>query len=165
MATQQLLIPGYQLRAGYQIEQPRLVKFMQLTYTEMFPGRDFSHLARSVDQHFSEQTPLWWVEVASDQQVGDYLTPVPQPVGCLWMGNAVDQVNAARHAHIFLVYVVPEHRRRGIGSALVLMAEAWARNRGDRQLSLQVFCVNEPAIDLYRKLGYQTLSCSMVKPL
>ena len=165
MAAQQLLIPGYQLRAGWQIEQPCLVKFMQLTYSELFPGRDFAHLARSVDQHFSAQTPLWWVEVASDQQSSDYLTPLSQPVGCLWMGNAVDQVNAARHSHIFLVYVVPSHRRRGIGSALVRYAEAWATTRGDRQLSLQVFTKNEPAIDLYRKLGYQTASYWMVKPL
>ena len=165
MATEKLLIPGYQLRAGWQLEQPRLVKFMQLTYSELFPGRDFSHLSRSVDQHFSEQTPLWWVEVAVGQQFSDYLTPIRQPVGCLWMGNAVDQVNAVRHAHIFLVYVVPEHRRRGIGSALMRYAEAWASTRGDRQLSLQVFSANQTAIDLYRKLGYQTLSYSMFKPL
>lgn len=160
------LIPGYQLRAGLQLEEAQLVKFVQITYEELFPVRDFSHLSRAVEQHFSQETPLWWVEVAREEY-SDYLEAIApqQPIGCLWMGMAVDQMNGERHTHIFLVYVMPEYRRRGIGSALMRHAEAWARKRGDRQISLQVFCANQPAIDLYGKLGYKSLSTWMVKPL
>jgi ribosomal protein S18 acetylase RimI-like enzyme len=81
------------------------------------------------------------------------------------MGNAIDQVGGNRYAHVFLLYVVPEYRRRGIGSALMRHAENWARTRGDRQIGLQVFQYNQPAITLYRQLGYQTQSLLMVKPL
>jgi ribosomal protein S18 acetylase RimI-like enzyme len=86
-------------------------------------------------------------------------------VACLWLGNTVDQVKGDRHAHIFLLYVMPEHRRKGIGSALMRHAQDWARERGDRQIGLQVFQSNQPALSLYHQLGYETQSFWMLKPL
>ncbi|MEH1973610.1 MAG: GNAT family N-acetyltransferase [Nostoc sp.] len=85
------------------------------------------------------------------------------PIACLWVGNAIDQVHGNRHAHIFILYVVPEHRRRGIGTALMRYVENWAIQRGDRQIGLQVFQSNKPALNLYNQLGYQTQSIWMVK--
>ncbi|MEC4811739.1 MAG: GNAT family N-acetyltransferase, partial [Scytonema sp. PMC 1069.18] len=87
------------------------------------------------------------------------------PVACLWVGNAIDQVGGSRHAHIFLLFVVPEHRRRGIGKALMGHVENWAKARGDCQIGLQVFESNKAALNLYNQLGYQTLSLWMVKRL
>ena len=43
--------------------------------------------------------------------------------------------------------------------------EDWARTKGDRQIGLQVFQSNTPALDLYRKLGYQIQSYWMIKTL
>jgi ribosomal protein S18 acetylase RimI-like enzyme len=60
---------------------------------------------------------------------------------------------------------MPEHRRRGIGTALMQYVENWATNRGDRQIGLQVFQSNQPALNLYNQLGYQTQSLWMVKSL
>jgi len=149
------LPPEYQLKAGSALDQALLVKFMQRTYRELSPGGNFAHLAETVDLYFSRETPLWWVERQG----------VLDPIACLWMGVAVDQVWGDRHAHIFLLYVVPTERRQGIGSALMQFVEAWARERGDRQISLQVFTSNQAALELYRTLGYQTQSHWMVKPL
>ena len=81
------------------------------------------------------------------------------------MGNAIDQVRGDRHAHIFLLYVEPEHRRRGIGTALLRYLENWAIQRGDRQIGLQVFQSNQAALNLYNQLGYETQSLWMVKSL
>lgn len=148
-----------------------LVKFLQRTYSELYPDGDFSHLAQTVEQYFSRETPLWWVELteldrnANGSVSGSLFQLTYHPVACLWLGNAVDQVTGDRHAHIFLLYVVPEHRRRGIGAALVRQAENWARSRGDRQLGLQVFLSNQPALNLYQKLGFQAQSFWMIKPL
>ncbi|HEY9875493.1 MAG TPA: N-acetyltransferase [Candidatus Obscuribacterales bacterium] len=156
-----LLLPGYQLRQGSGLERALLVKFMQLTYQELFPDQtDFSHLAGTVEQYLSRNTPLWLVEVLGNGQPFASTT-----VGCLWMGNAVDQVQGDRHAHIFLLYVMPEHRRRGIGSALMRLGEDWAKARGDRQMGLQVFVTNQPALSLYQHLGFETQSIWMVKQL
>jgi ribosomal protein S18 acetylase RimI-like enzyme len=74
-------------------------------------------------------------------------------------------VQGDRNAHIFLLYVIPEHRRRGIGTALMRYGENWAIARGDRQIGLQVFQSNQSAINLYNQLGYQTKSFWMVKSL
>jgi ribosomal protein S18 acetylase RimI-like enzyme len=154
-----LLLPGYELQKGSGIERSLLVKFMDLTYQELFPQQqDFSHLAATVEGYFSQQTPLWWV-----QSSGEQLAAVK--VGCLWLGNAVDQVRGDRHAHVFLLYILPEHRRRGLGSALMRHAEEWAKARGDRQIGLQVFQSNQPALNLYQHLGYETQSLWMSKPL
>jgi ribosomal protein S18 acetylase RimI-like enzyme len=152
-------LPGYLLRRGLSSERSRLAKFVQLAYCELYPDRHFSHLADTVDLYFSTQTPLWWVDESEPQPSNR------EPVACLWMGNALDPSDGERHAHVFLVYVAPPHRRRGIASALMRHAEAWARQRGDRQIGLQVFADNFPALSLYKSQGYQPISVWMGKPL
>lgn len=156
-------LPGYQLRIGSGLDQATLVKFLQLSYQELFPEQDdFSHLAETVRRYFSQETPLWWVELGNPTGTKPTLS---QSVACLWLGNAVNQVQGDRHAHVFLLYVMPEHRRQGIGSALMQYAEGWARARGDRQLGLQVFQSNQSAVRFYHQLGFQTQSLWMIKPL
>jgi RimJ/RimL family protein N-acetyltransferase len=51
--------------------------------------------------------------------------------------------------------VAAGQRRQGVGTALMREAAAWARRSGVTKLELHVFPHNEPAIALYRKLGYQ----------
>lgn len=151
------LIPGYIVSAGSGLDRALLVKFMQKTYQELFTEQDFSHLSRTVEQYFSRETPLWWVHLENAN--------MRSPVACLWVANAIDQVTGDRHAHIFLLYVAPEHRRKGIAKALMKYLEQWAIARGDRQIGLQVFQTNSNALNLYQQLGYQTQSLWMVKPL
>lgn len=159
------LISGYRLRSGSGLDRALLVKFLQQTYQELYPGQNFAHLARTVEQYFSKETPLWWVEVESGESQTASLVNLLAPIACLWMGNAIDQVKGDRHVHIFLLYVNPAHRQKGIGTALLHRAEAWAKERGDRQIGLQVFQHNQPALQLYQKLGYTTQSLWMIKPL
>ena len=204
------LLPGYFILAGSSLDRALLVKFMQLSYQELFPEQDFSHLARTVEQYFSRETPLWWVEVGGmgrgdkeaegqrsrgaegqgrqgeKEDKGDKVdkvdtgeistitslsspspksSPSPLKIGCLWVGNAIDQVQGDRYAHIFLLYVKPNHRRQGVGTALMRYVESWARSRGDRQIGLQVFQSNTPALNLYHQLGYNAQSLWMVKQL
>ncbi len=162
-------IPGYSLYRGSTLDRAWLLKFMQLTYQELYPDQSFGHLARTIDQYFSRDTPLWWVQLSatSDPTRSDPTLPqtIRDPIAGLWLGNSIDQVTGDRHAHIFLLYVMAEHRHQGIGSALMLHAETWATQRGDRQIGLQVFQANQPALNLYTKLGYAPLSLWMVKPL
>jgi ribosomal protein S18 acetylase RimI-like enzyme len=56
--------------------------------------------------------------------------------------------------HISNVYVIPEARRRGIATALVQEALAWARDQECRETDLNVLCTNEKARQLYKKLGF-----------
>ncbi len=159
------LLPDYTVCSGSTLDRALLVKFMQRTYQDMFPGQDCSHLSQTVEGYLSKDTPLWWVEYSPEnkEQAKDIVST--RPIACLWMGNAIDQITGLRHAHIFLLYVVPEHRRQGIGTALMQYAENWAKKRGDIQIALQVFQTNTPALNLYKHLGYQTKSLWMLKPL
>jgi ribosomal protein S18 acetylase RimI-like enzyme len=146
---------SYEIRAGGAIDRALLVKFMNKTYKEAFPLGNFSHLAETVENHLSRETPLWWSFVAGQTS----------PVGGLWMGTGIDQIRGDRYSHIFLLYVEPEHRRRGLAKRLMAEAEAWAAKRGDRQIGLQVFAMNGGAIALYESLGFGVQSISMVKGL
>ncbi len=158
------LLQDYTVRSGSTKDFALLVKFMQRTYQDMFPGQDFSHLSQTVEQYLSPDTPLWWVEHSAKKKEQVDIFPTP-PIGCLWMGNAIDQISGLRHAHIFLLYVTPEYRRKGIGTALMQYAQNWAKQRGDNQIALQVFQTNTPALNLYNQLGYQIQSLWMIKPL
>jgi ribosomal protein S18 acetylase RimI-like enzyme len=51
--------------------------------------------------------------------------------------------------------VVPEARRRGLGRAVMEAAADEAGSRGVRDLWLEVIDRNEPAVQLYRQLGYE----------
>lgn len=159
-----MLKPGYQLRRGSGLDRALLVKFMQRTYQELYPTESFAHLAQTVEQYFSTDTPLWWVD-RLHQSASPPVKPTPDPIGCVWIGMAIDQVTGWRHPHIFLLYVSPDCRRQGIGSALMQQVETWARAQGDRQIGLQVFQHNRPARQLYEKLGYQPQSIWMVKSI
>jgi GNAT superfamily N-acetyltransferase len=52
------------------------------------------------------------------------------------------------------VSVRPEHRRRGVASALIAAAERETRARGGDRLRIAVSIDNEAAQALYRALGY-----------
>lgn len=62
---------------------------------------------------------------------------------------------ASRHAADLGLCVERAARGRGVGRALMLAAEAWAREVGVRKLCLGVFHDNAPARRLYEGLGYQ----------
>lgn len=60
-------------------------------------------------------------------------------------------------AHLYQMWVRPEFRARGIGQSLVASAVAWARKHTVGTLVLQVTCGNEPAIKLYKSMGFETI--------
>jgi hypothetical protein len=48
---------------GLSKDKAQLIQFMNLMYQELFPDqRDFNHLSMTVEQYFSTETPLWWIE-------------------------------------------------------------------------------------------------------
>ena len=74
-------------------------------------------------------------------------------VGRLSVGR--DPHPASAHVADLGLMVAAERRRKGIGSALLRQAVAWARRAGVRKLELHVFPHNEPAIELYERFGFE----------
>lgn len=65
-----------------------------------------------------------------------------------------EQHPAIRHVASFGLLVLPDHRGRGIGRALLSEAIRWAERVGVRKLELAVYPDNEAAIALYRTFGF-----------
>ncbi len=148
----------YYLKQGKTQDKARLLKFMELTYEELFPEQsNFSHLSNTIDQYLSSKTPLWWIEYQSQNQTK------PEIVAGLWMGTGIDQVNGDRYGHIFLIYVKPNHRRQGLATVLIQQGQQWVQEQGYHQMGLQVFARNQAALKLYNKLGFSPQSYLMFK--
>jgi ribosomal-protein-alanine N-acetyltransferase len=60
----------------------------------------------------------------------------------------------AKKGHVVSVAVLPEHRRKGVGKALVLKALEGMRGYGAKQCYLEVRVTNQEAISLYKKLDF-----------
>lgn len=146
---------GYEWQRGQPRDRAQLLRYLQAGYSEGTASLPPSHLARTLDRFLSEETPIWWIVTVRDRQI----------VAGLWLGQSQDQRTGDRQTYIFLVYVEPEHRRRGLATALLAQAEDWAESQGDRSLSLQVYADNPGAIALYQRAGFCVESLSLSKPL
>ncbi|MFJ7588661.1 GNAT family N-acetyltransferase [Streptomyces sp. NPDC097617] len=81
------------------------------------------------------------------------------PVGHVWLAPR------AEGSYIYDIEVRAEHRGRGHGRDLMLLAERAALAEGHRLLALQVFAGNTPALRLYRSLGYRPTNFNFAKDL
>ncbi|MEO0768655.1 MAG: GNAT family N-acetyltransferase [Cyanobacteria bacterium J06649_4] len=149
-------IENYRIETGSTLDRARLVKFMQRAYRDLGATETGNHLADTVNRHFTTNSKLWWLIGPQASSMGG----LPglqrhEPMGCLWLGEAIDQRNGDKQAYVFLLYVEQAHRRQGLGSALMAHGQKWAKQAGYSQMSLQVFESNLSAINLYQKLGYK----------
>ena len=56
---------------------------------------------------------------------------------------------------VYYLGVDPDHRRKGLGRALMLAAEQWLAKRNAPKIQLMVRDDNAPAIGFYKALGYE----------
>jgi ribosomal protein S18 acetylase RimI-like enzyme len=89
----------------------------------------------------SHDPDCWWLALENDRPVGVLLlTRIPERHG--WDVSYLGEV--------------PEARRRGIGTELTRQALLEAANAGAQQMTLAVDARNQPAWDLYHRLGFET---------
>ncbi|MFE4636520.1 GNAT family N-acetyltransferase [Streptomyces sp. NPDC056773] len=81
------------------------------------------------------------------------------PVGSVWVAPS------GGDSYVYDVAVAEEHRGRGYGRDLMLLAERTALAAGHRVLGLHVFTDNVPALRLYESLGYRTTNLNYAKDL
>ncbi|MGV9522841.1 GNAT family N-acetyltransferase [Streptomyces griseus] len=94
----------------------------------------------------------------------DVLVHAGEVVGHVWV--ALRELPPGGPAgFVFDVEVREEHRGRGYGRALMLLAEDTTRACGADRLGLHVFASNTPALRLYESLGYTTTRYNLAKAL
>jgi ribosomal protein S18 acetylase RimI-like enzyme len=102
----------------------------------------------------------------SERALADRLQFGDEQRGAVWLaersGELVGWCEATRlqsrrleHVAMLTVAVAAGSRRTGVGSALLVEAEAWALRWGVRKLSLHVRAGNAGALALYRKRGFE----------
>ncbi len=70
-----------------------------------------------------------------------------------------------RRAHVEDLVVDGDHRRRGIGTALLAAAERWARGKNAQQVVLTVWSGNDPGLAFYEAQHFATVSRVLAKEL
>ncbi|WP_329499772.1 GNAT family N-acetyltransferase [Kitasatospora herbaricolor] len=87
-------------------------------------------------------------------------------LGSLWVAlRQRDLPDGRPLAWVMTVEVDPDHRGRGHGRSLMLLAERECLAAGVRDLGLNVFSSNEVAVGLYTSLGYAVTNRVFGKPL
>jgi GNAT superfamily N-acetyltransferase len=71
----------------------------------------------------------------------------------------------SRHAYLGFMYVVPEHRGKGVNKRVLDALEGWSRSRQVVEIRLEVYASNAGAIRAYEKSGYERLVMEMRKGL
>jgi ribosomal protein S18 acetylase RimI-like enzyme len=69
------------------------------------------------------------------------------------------------HAELTELYVKEEYRQRGIGRHLVHFLEKQAMEKGAESLIVQTGLDNQPALSLYRKMGFADYDITLQKSL
>jgi ribosomal protein S18 acetylase RimI-like enzyme len=92
------------------------------------------------------------------------LTHEEAVVGTLWL-TLGDTALGTSGAYVMNVEVAGEHRGRGHGRSLMLLAERVAIEAAEERIGLNVFLGNTPAERLYESLGYQATTHHFFKEL
>ena len=66
-----------------------------------------------------------------------------------------DYYTGEQHAHVNDVVVTSESEGKGVGKLLLDKADAWAKDKGARWITLNVFNENFRARSVYEKAGYK----------
>ena len=75
--------------------------------------------------------------------------------------SKLSKLNLARLGHVISIAVLPEYRRKGIAKALLTRAMKVLKEEYDcEEVYLEVRVSNQPAITLYRKLGFEIVKIS-----
>jgi GNAT superfamily N-acetyltransferase len=86
-------------------------------------------------------------------------------VGFALVEELRDYFTLERHGHVGILAVTAGAEGRGVGGALLRAAEAWARDRGFRTLTLNVFSGNRHARAVYEHMGFEEDTVKYVKQI
>jgi GNAT superfamily N-acetyltransferase len=85
------------------------------------------------------------------------------PLGFVYLEAQVDYFTGERHGHIGIIALDDVAEGRGVGRALLEAAGSWARTKGFRRLTLNVFDGNERARRLYEHAGFEPETLTYVR--
>jgi len=125
---------------------------------------DEATIARLMDALFDElwqrPFPRFEFDPADLRDKITLLAEDEEPVGC-----AFGQVDQHGVAHLNVVYVLPEQRRKGVAKALLSEFTARVRAQGAEHLTLDVDTTNEAGRAVWQRLGFSEWARRLASPL
>lgn len=116
--------------------------------------RDFLLLFEIDQECFEPRIAYTWSELLLFLRQPGTIAKVAETEGEV-IGFAIGRVENRETGHIITLDVVPEARRRRVGSRLLLCLHEVFRSRGVALSVLEVDVRNVPALKFYEKLGYR----------
>lgn len=136
---------GYRIRNAEMRDISSIVYINRTCLPENYPVYFFEDLLKRYGKAF-------YVAVTEDDQVVGYVMPRIE-----WKPGFFKKF-IIKSLHIVSIAVLPNHRRRGLGYILMAYAmDAGVREYGCKETYLEVRVSNHPAINLYKKLGYEII--------
>ncbi len=79
-----------------------------------------------------------------------------QIIGCGYarIEDSEPYLRHKQHAYLGFMYVVPEHRGKGVNRKIVEALEQWSISKGIMEMRLEVYTNNVAAIKAYEKVGF-----------
>jgi ribosomal protein S18 acetylase RimI-like enzyme len=110
-----------------------------------------STFAREADRSDGDWTSRLVLGAASPRDLPLIAEWDREPVGLAWA--RIDELEPDA-AHLYQMWVAPQQRGSGIGTALLAAAIEWARSAHARFVVLGVTCGNTSAVRLYSRAGF-----------
>ena len=134
--------PGYVIRHATPGDLPSVIRINRATLPENYHPSFF-------EDHLKKWGRAFYVAERYGEVVGYIMCRVEWGFGFRARG-------LVRKGHVISIAVLPEHRRRGVGQALMLRAmKSLKEEYGAEEVYLEVRVSNRPAIALYEKLGFE----------
>ncbi len=117
---------------------------------------DWAALAEMLAPLLASDTAIILVAELDDQLVGFAEVHLQQ--------DAPHPARVCRcYGYLAALFLLEAFRRQDLGRRLVQTAEGWARGRGATELRLDMWEFADSALPFYERLGYHTLSRTLVK--
>ncbi|MCA9935730.1 MAG: GNAT family N-acetyltransferase, partial [Anaerolineales bacterium] len=107
-----------------------------MTYAHKGPGKFWHHFEQLMEWQANGRT-AWLIAERNNRVIGS--------------GELVIYPHSAELANLF---IIPQHRGRGVGTALIIVLSRIARHLEQTQLEIGVTQENKRAAALYRRLGF-----------
>lgn len=73
--------------------------------------------------------------------------------------------NYEKYAYLGFMYVVPEHRGKGVINKIIDYLKTWVSMQNINEMRLEVYAGNEAAIKAYERIGFSQLIIEMRMPV
>jgi GNAT superfamily N-acetyltransferase len=141
----------------------RDLAFRQRVASRLDPGETASPRDREAMRRYFEAFGR-----GEHQETGDAFVAVDEadlPLGLLILHAEQDYFTGHPRAYVDILVVDEAAEGRGVGRALMVHAERWAREHGCAEVCLDVFATKPDAIAFYERLDFRADHIRMAKPV